>query len=152
MSSDNIQRTAEVFQASTPSMAFGNNGEHLRWFLVNRPVGGAAAPGHVQSSTERFQRGMRARDARRVRTLRKKILKQATHKRRVDAQEAQAADVLGMLTSFETSDALARGGQTDNQIIATLKSLAQTALPLFVSSIPAPRSASDMHGRRKSRA
>ena len=146
----NIQRTAEVFQASTPSMALGIMVSTFVGFWSTDPSAVRRLRAMAVLDGE-IQRGMRARDARRVH-LAREILKQATHTIRVDAQQAQAAEVLGMLTSFETYDTLARSGQTDNQIIATLKSLAQTALAPFVSPTPAPRSVSDMHGRRKSRA
>jgi hypothetical protein len=38
-----------------------------------------------------------------------------------------AADVVGMLTSFESYDALARAGQTESEIVATLTRLVDCA-------------------------
>jgi len=94
-----------------------------------------------------IDQGVRARDERRVH-IAQEILKRATQTKRLDAHQVQAADVLSMLTSFETYDALARSGQTDDQIVATLRSLAQSVLATLVPS-PARPSRSDKARRQK---
>lgn len=74
--------------------------------------------------------GIRSRDARRPR-IAAEILKRApaTGKHaKSDAAQRRAADVLAMLTSFETYDALARAGHSDAQIVATLSRLAHCAM------------------------
>jgi AcrR family transcriptional regulator len=65
--------------------------------------------------------GIRARDSRRSHIARE-ILKRfrASDTKRRNLRDADVAEVLGMLTSFETYDALARGGFSDKAIAATL--------------------------------
>src|SRR5262245_15703782 len=72
--------------------------------------------------------GIRARDARRPQIARE-LLKRAGSARgkRAPSRETDVAAVLGMLTSFETYDALARAGHADDEIIAALTRLARSA-------------------------
>ena len=71
-------------------------------------------------------KGIQARDGRRLHAARE-ILRRAglmDTKKTVKARNS-AAEVLSMLTSFETYDALARAGQTEEQILATITDLAR---------------------------
>jgi len=68
-----------------------------------------------------------ARDARRPR-IALEIVKRTPSGRRAKrrgGQQRTTADVLGMLTSFETYDALARAGHTEEHIAAILTRLAR---------------------------
>ena len=73
--------------------------------------------------------GIRARDGRRSQIARE-ILNRFGGKRRSgrNVQDAKVPEVLGMLTSFETYDALARGGLGDKAIVERLTSLATAAV------------------------
>ena len=74
--------------------------------------------------------GIHARDARRPR-IALEILKRASstrHVKRGGGQQRTTADVLGMLTSSETYDVLARAGHTEAQIVATLTRLAHCVI------------------------
>jgi len=142
----NMQRMADVFQAPTPSRALDN--------MVSTFVGFWSADPSVMRRLRamavldgEIDQGVRARDERRAH-IAQEILKRANQTKRLDAHQVQAADVLSMLTSFETYDALARSGQTDDQIVATLRSLAQSVLATLVPS-PARPSRSDKARRQK---
>ena len=132
----NMQRMADVFQAPTPSRALDN--------MVSTFVGFWSADPSVMRRLRamavldgEIDQGVRARDERRV-YIAQEILKRANQTKRLDAHQVQAAEVLSMLTSFETYDALARSGQTDDQIVATLRSLAQSVLATLVPSSARP--------------
>ena len=74
--------------------------------------------------------GIHGRDARRPR-IALEILKRPpsrTHTKLGPGQQRMAADVLSMLTSFESYDALARAGQTEAQILRTLTQLARCVI------------------------
>jgi hypothetical protein len=95
-----------------------------------------------------INQGVRARDARRAQIARE-ILKRTGQTKRLDAHQAQAADILSMLTSFETYDALAQGGQTYDQIVANVGALARSALAPLLPPTPMPRARSDEARQRK---
>jgi hypothetical protein len=68
-------------------------------------------------------KGIRSRDARRPHIARE-ILKRAAGKTKQPSAHLRiAADAVGMLTSFESYDALAGAGQTENEIVSTLTRL-----------------------------
>jgi AcrR family transcriptional regulator len=123
-----MQQMAGVFQAPDMSSAIENM---LRTFVgfwstdpqVMRHLRGMAA------LDPEIAHGIRSRDARRP-GIALEILKRAPageHSKSAIAQR-RAADVLAMLTSFETYDALARAGHSDAQIVATLTRLARCAM------------------------
>jgi hypothetical protein len=65
--------------------------------------------------------GIRARDARRPRIAREIFKPVVANRRKSSDVDANAiAAVLGVLTSFETYDALSTAGQSDRQIVTTL--------------------------------
>jgi hypothetical protein len=69
--------------------------------------------------------GIRARDARRPRIAREIFKPVVANRRKSSDVDANAiAAVLGVLTSFETHDALSTAGQSDRQIVTTLTRLA----------------------------
>ena len=124
-----IQQMGEVFQESDPSLAIE---KMVRTFVgfwstdrqVMRHLRGIAA------LDPEIAQGVLSRDARRPR-IALEILKRApkgTRPKPGAAQQRALADVIGMLTSFETYDALARAGHSEAQIIATLTQLGRCAM------------------------
>jgi AcrR family transcriptional regulator len=143
----NMQRLAAVFQAPTPSVAVDR--------MVSTFVGFWSADPSVMRRLRamavldgEINQGVRARDARRAQIARE-ILKRTGQTKRLDAHQAQAADILSMLTSFETYDALAQGGQTYDQIVANVGALARSALARLLPTTPMPRARSDEARQRK---
>jgi len=123
-----MQRMPEVFQEPNPQKAIGKMIETFVGFWATEPavMRRLRALGTLD---EEIGKGIQARDARRPR-LAREILKRvgsSKDKRSMPNQE-DVADVLGMLTSFESYDALAKSGHADRDIIATLTSLAMSAL------------------------
>jgi len=124
----NMQQMVEVFQESDSSSAIEK--------MVRTFVGFWASDPHVMRRLRamaaldpEIAQGIRSRDARRPR-IALEILKRAPtgHAKLSAAKQRAAADLLGMLTSFETYDALARAGQTDAQVVASLIRLARCAI------------------------
>src|SRR5262245_14481510 len=72
-------------------------------------------------------RGVYARDARRPRIAHELLARGAAADLKADAPQ-MAANVVGMLTSFETYDALSRSGLDDEEIIAVLTTLIDCAV------------------------
>jgi hypothetical protein len=77
-----------------------------------------------------IDQGIRARDARRQQAAREIIRRTvvAGKKKLSTEQQNLTADVLSMLTSFESYDALARAGHTQGAILATLTRMARAAI------------------------
>jgi len=146
----NMQRMAEVFQASTLSSALDKMVRTFVGFWATDPAVMRRLRAMAALDIE-INEGVRARDARRAHIARE-ILKRTTETKRIDGRQAEAAEVISMLTSFETYDALARSGQTEDQIIATLGSLTQSVLSGLVASPPPSRFGSDKTKRRRSKA
>jgi len=75
-------------------------------------------------------RGVYGRDGRRPRIANELLSRtRGAGARLVDVQ--QAANVVGMLTSFETYDALSRSGHTDEEIVTVLTALVDCAVSRF---------------------
>ncbi len=74
--------------------------------------------------------GIRARDARRQHVAREVLSRIASSQKMRPKPEKLnlAVDILSMLTSFETYDALSRGGHSDEEITGAVIRLAQTAI------------------------
>lgn len=77
-----------------------------------------------------IDQGIRARDARRQHAAREILGRTvlARNKRLTPEEQNLAADVLSMLSSFESYDALARAGHNQGVIIATLTRMARASL------------------------
>jgi hypothetical protein len=77
-----------------------------------------------------IDQGIRARDARRQHAAREILRRTVLGGRKKLSTEQQnlTADVLSMLTSFESYDALARAGHTQGAILATLTRMARAAI------------------------
>lgn len=124
----NMQRMAEVFHEPNPLVALEKLVRTFVGFwssdpIVIRRLRGMALDAEVAQ-------GIRERDARRQHAARE-ILRRfslRTEKKLSPKQQNLAADVLSMLTSFESYDALARAGYSQAQITATILRLARFAV------------------------
>ena len=120
-----MQQMAHVFQASDPSSAVEKMVHTFVGFWATDPQVMRRLRAMAALDPEIAQ-GIHARDTRRPR-IALEILQRAPsnrHAKRGGGQQRTTADVLGMLTSFETYDALAKAGHTEAQIVATLTRLA----------------------------
>ena len=123
-----MEQMADVFQASDPMSAIEKLVHTFVGFWATDPRVMRRLRGIAALDPEVAQ-GIRSRDARRPR-IALEILKRAPSMARGKrgVEQRAAAEVLGMLTGFETYDALARAGQTKAQIEATLTRLARCAI------------------------
>jgi AcrR family transcriptional regulator len=121
-----MHRMAEVFLESDPSVALEKMVRTFVGFWASDRV--ALRRLRAMSALDaEIAKGIRSRDARRPHIARE-ILKRAPGKaKQASAQLRIAADVVGMLTSFESYDALASAGQTENEIVSTLTRLVHCA-------------------------
>jgi AcrR family transcriptional regulator len=123
-----LQRMPEVFQAANQEQALGKMIEIFVDFwstdtAVMRRLRAMAA------LDKEIAGGIRARDGRRSQIAREVLNRfQGKQRDRRNAEDAKVAEVLGMLTSFETYDALARGGLADKAIAESLTRLATAAV------------------------
>ena len=121
-----MEQMADVFRESDTSSAIVKMVRTFVSFWAADPQAMRRLRGMAALDPEIAQ-GIRARDARRPR-IALEILKRASssrHAKREGGQQRVTADVLGMLTSFETYDALARAGHTEDHIAAILTRLAR---------------------------
>jgi AcrR family transcriptional regulator len=118
----NMHRMAEVFRESDPSVALETMVRTFVGFWASDPV--ALRRLRAMSALDpEIAKGIRSRDARRPHIARE-ILKRAAGKTKQPSAHLRiAADAVGMLTSFESYDALAGAGQTENEIVSTLTRL-----------------------------
>ena len=74
--------------------------------------------------------GIQSRDSRRAQIATEIVRRLVSSRQNAPSAEQQklAADVLSMLTSFETYDALTRAGQEDREIVEAVVRLAQAAI------------------------
>ena len=125
----NMRRMAEVFHEADPSVALDKLVLTFVGFWSSDAVVIRRLRGMATLDTE-IDQGIRARDARRQHAareiLRRTVL--ARNKRLTPEQQNLTADVLSMLTSFESYDALARAGHTQGAIVATLTRMARAAI------------------------
>ena len=134
----NMHRMAEVFQEKNPSAALNKMVRTFVGFWASDPAVIRRLRAMAALDPEVAQ-GIHARDARRPhialeilrRTVRGKT-KQLSLKQRV------AADVLGMLTSFEAYDALSVCGHSEEQIVSTLTRLAHCACDQLIGTRSRP--------------
>jgi AcrR family transcriptional regulator len=127
----NMRRMGEVFHESDPAVALEKLVRIFVGFWSSDPVVIRRLRAMAALDAD-ISQGIRARDARRQHAaseiLKRTVLRRAK-KPKPEAQN-QAADVLSMLTSFESYDALARAGHTQAEIIATVISLARFTVDL----------------------
>jgi AcrR family transcriptional regulator len=125
----NMQRMAEVFHEADPYLALEKLIRTFVRFWSSDPVVIRRLRGMAALDAEVAQ-GIHARDARRQHAARE-ILRRISlgrAKKLTTEQETLAVDVLSMLTSFESYDALARAGHSEAQIMTALTRLSQLAV------------------------
>ena len=125
----NMRRMAEVFHEADPSVALEKLVLTFVGFWSSDPVVIRRLRGMATLDTE-IDQGIRARDARRQHAAREILRRTVLGGRKKLSTEQQnlTADVLSMLTSFESYDALARAGHTQGAILATLTRMARAAI------------------------
>jgi AcrR family transcriptional regulator len=125
----NMQRMAEVFHESDPSVALEKLVFTFVGFWSSDPLVIRRLRGIAVLDAE-VDQGIRARDARRQHAARE-ILRRITlgRKKPLTAEHQNlAADIVSMLTSFESYDALARAGYKPQAIITTLTLIARAVV------------------------
>lgn len=125
----NMRRMAEVFHETDSSVALEKLVRTFVGFWSSDPVVIRRLRGMATLDSE-IDKGIRARDARRQHAAREILRRTVMDRSKTLTQEKQnlAADVLTMLTSFESYDALAGAGHNRATIIATLIRLARFAV------------------------
>lgn len=127
----NMRRMAEVFHEADPSVALQKLVVTFVGFWSSDPVVIRRLRGMATLDTE-IDHGIRSRDARRQHAARE-ILRRTVlggKKKMSTEQQNLTANVLSMLTSFESYEALARAGHNQGAIIATLTRIARAAIDL----------------------
>ncbi len=126
----NLRRIAEVFHESDVSVALEKLIHIFAAFWSSDPVVIRRLRGMAALDAE-MAPGLRARDARRQHIARELLSRVASSQKikvKIKSDELSlTADVLSMLTSFETYDALARAGHKQKKIIDTVVKLARIA-------------------------
>jgi AcrR family transcriptional regulator len=125
----NMRRMAEVFHEADPSVALDKLVLTFVGFWSSDPVVIRRLRGMATLDAE-IDQGIRSRDARRQHAAREIIRRTVLGGKKKLSTEQQnlTADVLSMLTSFESYDALARAGHTQRAILATLARMAHAAI------------------------
>ena len=125
----NMRRMAEVFHEADPSVALAKLVLTFVGFWSSDPVVIRRLRGMATLDAE-IDQGIRARDARRQHAAREIIRRTVLRGKKKLSTEQQnlTADVLSMLTSFESYDALARPGHTQGAILTTLTRMARVAI------------------------
>lgn len=125
----NMRRMAEVFHEADPSVALERLVVTFVSFWSSDPVVIRRLRG-IGTLDAEIDQGLRARDARRQQAAREIIRRTVLggKKKLSGEQQNLTADVLSMLTSFESYDALARAGHSQGAILATLTRMARAAI------------------------
>ncbi|MGC2477699.1 MAG: helix-turn-helix domain-containing protein [Candidatus Sulfotelmatobacter sp.] len=125
----NMRRMAEVFHEADPSVALEKLVVTFVGFWSSDPVVIRRLRGIATLDAE-IDQGIRAREARRQHAAREIIRRTGSRgKKKLSTEQLNlTADVLSMLTSFESYDALARAGHSQKVIIATLTHMARIAI------------------------
>ena len=127
----NMRSMAEVFHEPGPSVAVDKFVRIFVGFWSSDPVVIRRLRGMATLDPDIAQ-GIRARDARRQHIAREIVWRTVLrhNKDSTRDQDDLTVDILSMLTSFESYDALARSGHTLDQITATILRLCRLALGL----------------------
>jgi len=122
----NMRRMAEVFHEPDASVAMEKLVLTFAGFWSSDPVVIRRLRGIATLDAE-IDQGIRARDARRQHAAREIIRRTGLRGKKKPSTEQQnlTADVLSMLTSFESYDALARAGHSQEEIVATITRIAR---------------------------
>ena len=125
----NMRRMAEVFHEADPSVALKKLILTFVSFWSSDPVVIRRLRGMATLDVE-IDQGIRTRDARRQHAAREIIRRTVLGGKKKLSTEQQnlTADVLSMLTSFESYDALARAGHSQEEIVATITRIARAVV------------------------
>jgi AcrR family transcriptional regulator len=125
----NMRQVAAIFQEPDPEKALETMVKTFVEFWASDPVVIRRVRGMAALDAE-VAAGMQARDSRRRRVAGEIVRRLHRHQLEPEKIEQQnlAPDVLAMLTSFETYDALARAERSNEEIISVLLKLARQAL------------------------
>src|SRR5215510_13694986 len=123
----NLRQMSEVFAESDAAVALGKMVHIFVGFWSSDPAVMRRLRAMAALDPE-IAKGIGARDARRPH-IAGEILKRGARGTRNarSSQQRVAADVIGMLTSFESYDVLAKAGHSEAEIVATLTRLARCA-------------------------
>ncbi len=125
----NMRNMAQVFHEPDPAVALEKLVRTFVGFWSSDPVVIRRLRGMSVLDPD-IEQGIRARDARRQHAareiLRRTVL--AGEKELTSEQQNTAADILSMLTSFESYDALARAGHSQEAIVATITRIARAVV------------------------
>lgn len=125
----NVRQVAEIFHESDANRALEKMVRTFVQFWASDPVVMRRLRSMSVLDAE-IEAGVRARDARR-RHIAGEIVKRF-HLHQVDPEKNKqqnfTADVLSMLTAFETYDSMSRAGHDDQTITETLSKLARAAI------------------------
>lgn len=145
----NMQRMAEVFQQRDVPAAIAKLVRTFVAFWASDPVVMRRLRGMAALDPE-IARGIHARDERRPHIASEILKRMAAGKTKsLIAQQRRAAEVLSMLTSFESYDMLSRAGQSEEEIVATLTSLAQYGVTIVHAKPADEKSAASAPPARK---
>src|SRR5262245_10632963 len=122
----NMARMAEVFQEKEAGRALNRMVRTFVGFWASDATAMRRLRAMAALDSE-IGRGVHARDARRPRIAHELLSRSSTADLNPDALQ-DVASVIGMLTSFETYDALSRAGHDDEEIIAVLTTLIDCAV------------------------
>ena len=125
----NMRNLTQAFHEPDPSVALEKLIRTFVGFWSSDPVVIRRLRGMAVLDPD-IDQGIRARDARRKHIARE-ILRRvvlAGKKKFTAVQQDLAADVLSMLTSFESYEALARAGHSNPKIVATITRIARVAV------------------------
>jgi AcrR family transcriptional regulator len=121
----NMRRMAEVFHEPDPSKALDNLVRTFIGFWSSDPVVIRRLRSMAALDPE-IGKGVHDRDSRRLHAAREIMRRaQALNLGAAPSDQGHAVHVLGMLTGFETYDALARSGQSEEQIFETIRKLSR---------------------------
>ena len=125
----NMRRMAEVFHEADASAALEKLVLTFAGFWSSDPVVIRRLRGMATLDVE-IDQGIRTRDARRQHAAREIIRRTVLGGKKKLSTEQQnlTADVLSMLASFESYDALARAGHSQEEIVATITRIARAVV------------------------
>ncbi len=125
----NMRNLAQAFHEPDPSVALEKLVRAFVGFWSSDPVVIRRLRGMAVLDPD-IDQGIRARDARRKHIAREILgrVVLAGMKKLTAEQQDTAADVLSMLTSFESDEALATAGHSNSKIVATITRIARVAV------------------------
>ena len=124
----NMRRMSEVFAEADAAIALEKMFRIFVGFWASDP----AVMRHLRAMAAldpEIAKGISARDSRRPHIAGEILKRAATGEKKARSSHLHvAADVIGMLTSFESYDVLAKAGHSEAEIVATLTRLARCAI------------------------